>query len=877
MAKRKVSESDLAALLDEQLSQAKDYDGSELSARRTKALEYLDGEMRDVPALKGRSKVVSRDVADTLGYIEPGVGRVFFGTDELVRYEPKRRSAEAFAQQATDYVNHIVVNECDGYRQFKFGIHDGLLHGNGIIKHYWDPTKKHTTERFTGLSQQAYEKLVADEEVEVLEHSEYPEPSQPSDNGLAGQTGTGGAGPGGSGGSGALPGALPAAADGGPMGGPEAALPMEAVPGASPEASPGPLAAPQAGADPLAGILSALGVGDAPAAPVEPQLLHDLKVKRICSYGQVRVQALPNEQFLIDPEARVLDEENVSFCAHSWKCTRSSLIEEGFDPDVVEGLPSHSEIEESEDTARRPYFDVSRSADRSMELVERHECYIKLDMNGDGVAEWVKADMAGGTGKRHMLKFEEWGDDLPFSDIVPDPVPHRWQGRSIFDEMEDLQRIKTVLLRGMFDNLYWVNNPMLQVLVNQVENEDRLLNPDFGEVLYVKQLDTVKPLPVPFVADKIYPALELIDAIAEKRTGVSMRTTALDMDALQNQTATATNAMQAASHTKVEEYARNIAECGGFKRIFACILKLICKHQDKPRTIRLREEWVEVDPRGWDSDMDVTINTGLGTGSRDKDLAMLQGLAMKLEQINAQVGPQVATGLGVGPSTLFDVYRKMTEAAGIRQPEAYFPDIDDDQVAQAFKSGQQPNPQEEAEKAKTQFEMHKFQVETEQEERRFQVESQSKLAEIQMKDAIERGKSERDLMMQQAQMEREGAKEQMQAEADIATKQRELEMQAMMAEREFQHKAALDQQKFEFDKQLKLLEMNIRERDSRRQFALNSMDAEDPAEAVEGVDENGDERPPKPDPHLEMLHQLMAVAGRKKTARKLGDGSWEVG
>jgi hypothetical protein len=57
--------------------------------------------------------------------------------------------------------------------------------------------------------------------------------------------------------------------------------------------------------------------------------------------------------------------------------------------------------------------------------------------------------------------------------------------------------------------------------------------------------------------------------------------------------------------------------------VFKQILKLIVKHQDRPRTIRLRDTWVEMDPRSWNANMDATINIGLGTGSRDRDMAML--------------------------------------------------------------------------------------------------------------------------------------------------------------------------------------------------------------------------------------------------------------
>ena len=62
---------------------------------------------------------------------------------------------------------------------------------------------------------------------------------------------------------------------------------------------------------------------------------------------------------------------------------------------------------------------------------------VLVDYNGDGVAERRKIVTGGMSGKRQILANEEWGDDLPFSDLVPDPKPFSWMGRSIFDDMAD--------------------------------------------------------------------------------------------------------------------------------------------------------------------------------------------------------------------------------------------------------------------------------------------------------------------------------------------------------------------------------------------------------------------------------------------------------
>ena len=71
----------LKALLSQEISSALTYEDTELSQKRTKALEYYRGEMRDTPAMEGRSSVVSMDVADTIGWMLPGIIRVFMASD----------------------------------------------------------------------------------------------------------------------------------------------------------------------------------------------------------------------------------------------------------------------------------------------------------------------------------------------------------------------------------------------------------------------------------------------------------------------------------------------------------------------------------------------------------------------------------------------------------------------------------------------------------------------------------------------------------------------------------------------------------------------------------------------------------------------------
>jgi len=362
------------------------------------------------------------------------------------------------------------------------------------------------------------------------------------------------------------------------------------------------------------------------------------------------------------------------------------------------------------------------------------------------------------------------------------------------------------------------NAPRQFVVENSVVNPEALNDWEIGSTVIVRQADAVKFAEVPFVADKAFPVMEYMDQVVEKRTGISRASMALDLDALQDQTATAINANQAAAHTKVEEYARNIAEYGGLKRVFSKILKLIVKHQDRSRMVRLRDGWIDVDPRAWNADMDVTINTGLGSGSRERDLTMLAQIAAKQEQIALQMGPINPI---CGVDRLMDTYRLMTEAAGLKPAERFFPEVTPQamqQLGQMMQQQQGSDPKAAALQQQGQIEQQKVQMEAQLKQQTLQMQKQLEQQSLAFKQrmeaesaqrtaAMEQMKAQRDAEFQQLQLERQGQVEERQAQADIAVKQTEAQNRADLEQMKFAHEQQRDAQKFEFEKKLEMMKL----------------------------------------------------------------------
>ena len=360
---------------------------------------------------------------------------------------------------------------------------------------------------------------------------------------------------------------------------------------------------------------------------------HYVKVKRTKKDGRVVVENVPPEEFLISKRARTIQDS--PFVAHRRMMTRSELIAMGFKKDIVETLQSGDTLEFSPDRiarySRGEQPNSMGSQDESMEVVEVYECYIKVDYNNDGIAELRRVVYA----SNEVLEDMEC-DYIPFHSLCPIPIPHKFYGQSLADRALDLQLIKSTVLRQMLDNLYLTNNYRVGAVEGQV-NLDDLLTSTAGGVVRMKNPNAIVPLTVQPTTSGSFPMLEYLDGVQARRTGVSDSQNGIDPNILQNVTAAAVSAMSQASAGKLELIARIFAETG-VKSLFKGILHLLCKYQDKERLIRINGKFVPFNPREWHDQYNVSINVGLGTGTRQEQLATMQMILQKQEQIIQQYG-----------------------------------------------------------------------------------------------------------------------------------------------------------------------------------------------------------------------------------------------
>lgn len=495
------------------------------------------------------------------------------------------------------------------------------------------------------------------------------------------------------------------------------------------------------------------------ALPVMPvPKLHDVEIITKKTYSCARVMGVPPEEFGIARNARTVKE--AGYCFHEVTRSESELIQDGYDADQVRALPTYSSVATIE-SLNRDTVDEGRfqgggdnGANSANRLIRITENYVRMDLERNGKPRLYRVVTGGEMGdilKREGEDAIEEIDQIPFAAMTPVIVTHRFFGKSIADLVMDIQRIKTALLRGALDNLYLHNNPRVEVSDSHASQDtlDDLLVSRPGGIVRTRQPGGLNWQVVPDITGTVYPALQYFDAVREWRTGVSRQGQGVDPNALQNQVATIANQMESASQAKIRLIARIFAETG-IKDMFWLLHGIIRKHGQQPQTVRLRNRWVNVDPRNWVDRDDLTIDVGLGTGSKPQRLAELQLIIAAQEKA-------IQAGL-VSKGNLYNSARQLTALAGYKDTTQYFTPPGEEPKDEASAPIQPPdNP-----------ELQKMQMEYQLKEREAQHRQQIEATQAQADIATNNTKTQAELARDERKFQQDSVRSQQEHEMRMA-------------------------------------------------------------------------------------------------------------
>lgn len=394
-------------------------------------------------------------------------------------------------------------------------------------------------------------------------------------------------------------------------------------------------------------------------------IAYDMTVRCVRPYGYVKVQNIAPENVAVAsdwphatlkgcPFVRVIDYKTIS-----------ELRNLGYDVDDDISDNSTSFQGEYEEQNRQVEIDTFRDrddieADPTTRRVKVRYVWMNYDEDGDGIAELRKVVVVGTT----ILENEET-DITPIASLTPFRMPHEHYGLSVDDIVSDLQEIRTSLTRGFLDNMYLRNNGRYAIDANVVNLDDMLVSRPGGVVrMNSSQPGAIIPLTHPSDGGEVLQAIQYVDEIRSNRTGVTKYTQGIDSNSL-NKTAHGISQIMTAAQQRIDLIARIFAETG-VKELMLIVHAMSIKNGRKPEMVKLRNEWIPVDPRSWKYRRDASVSVGLGTGDKDQ---MLQHLMMILQ---AQ-----KEGLMLGltsPPKIYNALAKLTQNAGFKQPEMFWDD-----------------------------------------------------------------------------------------------------------------------------------------------------------------------------------------------------------
>lgn len=386
-------------------------------------------------------------------------------------------------------------------------------------------------------------------------------------------------------------------------------------------------------------------------------------------YKCIKVAVCPPYEVRVDSNARWGGEP--AMIAHVFYKRKFELEEEGYDLSDI-GAGSGVAFGTTEALAMLGDMEGGPVAPptESHSLYEVTEMYIRLDVDGDGIAEWRQCILI-----EQSLMDHAKVDGHPFVWICPIPRPHSFYGDCPADFAIQPQKLRTNLVRAIQDNLYLTVNTRTYLNLDAQVNVDDWLDNRPGGVVRGrgKASDAIQPLVQPNLGAPAYEFNEWLSDWGSKRTGWTPYSQGLDSDAL-NKTATGVSIITQKADMRMDLMARFFGV--GMKQLFAKILKLATRHQDIQEIVNVAGQFIPINPSEWRNQFNVKIKVGLGTGSKEQQAARVMGL-MQIMQPGVQMGV-------VGPENIAEAIRLYVEANEFKNPERF---------VSPKPTGMPPNPQ----------------------------------------------------------------------------------------------------------------------------------------------------------------------------------------
>ena len=471
---------------------------------------------------------------------------------------------------------------------------------------------------------------------------------------------------------------------------------------------------------------------------------HDVKIVITENCGNICIDPVAPEEWRINLQHNSIDASNARFTCHIVAKTASDLYEEGCSLDIIEDLQRADLIRTSYrfnyqgETTLVP----STLEDDPNKLLEIGECFMFLDVNGDGISERVKITVAGVNPCVKVLSVEEI-DSSPWITTTGILMSHKFQGLSIYDRIKTIQDHKTAVIRNWQDNFYLQNNQRTVIVDGEVNIDDLLVSRP-GGIIRANSLQSIMPIQTPVMGDAAFSMLNYLDGLRASRTGVSANGTASPQDIGGAIGSIGADRIMTATEELAGLIVRVIAETG-IKPLCTKIRDLSVKHIDSVQDFQFRGQWEKVNPSTWPKRTKSTVRIGTGSGDTRSKLMAIQ----QVQQLQAQIFQMPGQAL-VNQTKAYAAINDFCKLSGLQGAEKYF-------VDPSSPEGQQTTQKAQQEQSMNQQKMDQAHMQ--------QMQMEAKLAESALKTA----QAQQDNVMVKGQME-------------ILKHQRELDKESLRAQ-----------------------------------------------------------------------------------------------
>ena len=414
-------------------------------------------------------------------------------------------------------------------------------------------------------------------------------------------------------------------------------------------------------------------VGELEVSEDNPLIFKNVRIKRTIAKSRVRIENIPPENFRISRDARSI--EDASFVGVQTDMTRSEVRK--WWPEVAENIEDWDKLGHdenwlgnarySEDIAARKYVTGQEywqgSVSQDLYPLEANrevtvtECWLRVDRDGDGIAELKHFILAGDT-----ILYEEDVDMIPLASITPIDIPFEYYGLSMADFSRSSTLASTAILRGFVENTYLTNySPKLAdpnvVDFSALQNmKPKQIIPTNGN-----PATAVAPMAPETISQGTVPLLAHLQEIKEKATGMSKAAQGLNDELYVSGNSEAKlAAVQTASQKRIQHIARRFAETG-IKKLCKGIYSEMRRCMNQKVKFNMYGAFMDINPAELPKEMDLEVFLDLGENSNAN---MLQ----KYARLGAEVFPALkdsGNGSVIKPEAPAILATKIMEALGV--------------------------------------------------------------------------------------------------------------------------------------------------------------------------------------------------------------------